>query len=394
MESVKLPFVARLALVLISCIGISFITYLGQDILVPLVMAFLFAILLRPIVGFLKTKLRFPDVIASMTAVIILVAFFIGLFIFLSYQITDIVSDYDKIEKNITVHISNLQHYIQNNFNVTQREQKQYINQATTDSVEKGKEILQSTLMSFTDTLLNLVLIPIYIFLILLYRSHFIVFLAKLFKKDDQKKLLEIITLIKVAVKSYILGLILEMIIVSVLTAIGLSIIGVKYAIFLGILTGLLNLIPYIGILFAGALTILVSLSGSPELSIMFGVIIVNVIVQIIDNNILVPLVVSSKVEINAIASIVGIIIGGALAGISGMFLAIPVLAIFKVIFDRIENLEPWGYLLGDDLPKTYKWKNINLPLYTYNSSSASNENETKINVEIKDSTEVKDDEA
>lgn len=394
MESVKLPFVARLALVLISCIGISFITYLGQDILVPLVMAFLFAILLRPIVGFLKTKLRFPDVIASMTAVIILVAFFIGLFIFLSYQITDIVSDYDKIEKNITVHISNLQHYIQNNFNVTQREQKQYINQATTDSVEKGKEILQSTLMSFTDTLLNLVLIPIYIFLILLYRSHFIVFLAKLFKKDDQKKLLEIITLIKVAVKSYILGLILEMIIVSVLTAIGLSIIGVKYAIFLGILTGLLNLIPYIGILFAGALTILVSLSGSPELSIMFGVIIVNVIVQIIDNNILVPLVVSSKVEINAIASIVGIIIGGALAGISGMFLAIPVLAIFKVIFDRIENLEPWGYLLGDDLPKTYKWKNINLPLYTYNSSSASNENETKINVEIKDSTEVKDDDA
>ena len=393
MESVKLPFVARLALVLISCIGIFFITYLGQDILVPLVMAFLFAILLRPIVGFFKSKLRFPDVIASITAVIILVAFFIGLFIFLSYQITDIVSDYDKIEKNITVHISNLQHYIQNNFNVTQREQKQYITEATTDSVEKGKEILQSTLMSFTDTLLNLVLIPIYIFLILLYRSHFIVFLAKLFKKEDQKKLLEIITLIKVAVKSYILGLILEMIIVSVLTAIGLSIIGVKYAIFLGILTGLLNLIPYIGILFAGALTILVSLSGSPELSIMFGVIIVNVIVQIIDNNILVPLVVSSKVEINAIASIVGIIIGGALAGISGMFLAIPVLAIFKVIFDRIENLEPWGYLLGDDLPKTYKWKNINLPLYTYNSSSASNENETKINVEMKDSTEVKDDE-
>ena len=83
----------------------------------------------------------------------------------------------------------------------------------------------------------------------------------------------------------------------------------------------------------------------------------VSLVVQIIDNNLLVPLVVSSKVEINSLASILGIIIGGVLAGISGMFLAIPMMAILKVIFDRIEYLEPWGYLLGDDLPKSFKWK-------------------------------------
>lgn len=108
------------------------------------------------------------------------------------------------------------------------------------------------------------------------------------------------------------------------------------------------------------------TLTGTPDLSMILGVIIVTIVVQLIDNNILVPLVVSSKVEINAIASIIGIIIGGAIAGIAGMFLAIPTIAILKVIFDRIEPLKPWGYLMGDDLPKTYEWRNIRLTNYSY----------------------------
>jgi predicted PurR-regulated permease PerM len=140
----------------------------------------------------------------------------------------------------------------------------------------------------------------------------------------------------------------------------------------LGLITGILNLIPYIGILFAGLLTIVASLSGSPELSVIVGVIVVNVIVQFIDNNVLVPMIVSSKVEINALVSIVGIVAGGAIAGIAGMFLAIPVIAIIKVVFDRIDELSPWGYLFGDDMPKTYSWHKVKLPLYVHDSASSS----------------------
>jgi len=72
------------------------------------------------------------------------------------------------------------------------------------------------------------------------------------------------------------------------------------------------------------------------------------IVVQVIDNNFLVPRIVGNKVKINALASIVGVITGGVVAGIAGMFLAIPLLAIVKVVFDRIETLKPWGYLLGD----------------------------------------------
>jgi predicted PurR-regulated permease PerM len=147
------------------------------------------------------------------------------------------------------------------------------------------------------------------------------------------------------------------MIVVSVLTALGLWIIGIKYFILLGLITGILNLIPYIGILIAGIITVLASLTGSAETSIIVGILIVNVIVQLIDNNLLVPLIINSKVEINAFVSIMGIIVGGAAAGISGMFLAIPLLAILKIIFDRIDSLEPWGYLMGNHMPRKFTWR-------------------------------------
>lgn len=357
-----LPFSAKLSFSLIAIIASAFIIYIGQDIIVPLILSALFAIILQPFVYFLKNQIRIPLVIGAIVTVFILVALLIGLLVFISFQVSDIITDIDKIQKNLNIHIANIQHFIRVNFNISWYEQKIFIDEATKDSIENGKELIGVTITSFSNTILNVILVPIYTFLILLYGAHFKLFLKKLLLKKHHTLLSDILKQIKSTVKSYIVGLILELVFVSALTSLGLYIIGVEYAIVLGLITGILNLIPYIGILFAGLLTIIASLTGSADLSIVVGIIVVNVIVQFIDNNLLVPLVVSSKVKINAISTIVGILIGGALAGVSGMFLAIPIMAIVKVIFDRIDYLEPWGYLLGDDLPKTHQWKRLNLP--------------------------------
>lgn len=388
-NSMQFPFYAKLTFILLALISLLFLFYIGQGILVPIIMSFLFAILLYPIVQFLKAKLRFPNVLAVMIAVLLFVLFFVGLFVFLSFQISDFTEDFDKIEKNLTIHLANIQDYIRANFNLSSSEQKEYIDTATEDSMEKGKEIIGTTLMSFTDTLLNLTLIPIYTFLILLYRTHFLMFLGKLVSKENHAQLKDILTNIRMAINSYIVGLIIELICVATMTTIGFMLIGVKYAILLGIITGILNLIPYIGILFAGVLSIVASLTGSPDLSVIVGVIVVTVVVQLIDNNILVPMIVSSKVEINAFVSIIAIIIGGAIAGVSGMFLALPILAMLKVIFDRIESLEPWGYLMGDHLPKTYTWRNIKLPLFDSEEDTLPKANVIKTDVPVPVFTET-----
>ena len=353
-STIKIPFYIKLSYSMISLIAITYIFYIGSNILVPILLGFIFAVLVLPIVHFLDHKLHFPNVLSSTIAVIIFVTFILGIFAFLSYQINDIVNDFAEIGKAITVFIDKIQHYIRTTFHISLWEQRKYIDDMTQDSVTKGPYTIGTALLSITDTILNIALIPIYTFLILLYRNHFILFLTKLFRKEYHAKLQEILTQIKETVQGYVLGLIIEMITVSVLTSIGLYFIGVKYIILLGLITGILNLIPYIGILVAGVLTIISSLSATTEISLVLGVIIVNIIVQIIDNNILVPMIINTKVQINAFVSIIGIIIGGQIAGIAGMFLAIPILAIIKIIFDRIEAVEAWGYLMGDHLPKSF----------------------------------------
>lgn len=367
----KHPFYQRLSLVLLSLSIIVIILYLGGNIIMPLLLAMLFAILLRPVVIFFNKKLKIPHVIAVLISVLLFVVFVLSIIFFISWQVTDFVEDWPKIKHNMTVNYENLQRWIKDSFNISYKKQETYIESVKNDSLTNKKELVGNTLSTFSTTLLDIVLIPLYTFLILLYRNLFKKFLAKLVPQKDHHTLVDILSEIKVVVQSYIVGLLMEMGIVAVLTTIGLMIIGVPYAILLGTITAVLNLIPYIGILCAGAISILVALTNFTDFKTALGVVIVNAVVQLIDNNFLVPKVVASKVKINALVSILAVFIGGAICGIMGMFLAIPVTAILKVIFDRIEGLKPWGYLFGDDMPTTYEWKFLKLPAF-----SAGNEND------------------
>lgn len=370
-ETIKYPFYIKLGAILFCLIALFCILYFGSDIAFPVLLALLFAIMLRPVVSFLIRRLRFPHIIAVVFTIILFVTLFLGVFYFISIQVSEMANDWSRIKHNFIYHIEHLQQMIRNTFHVSKNEQNDFINKATKEGLNSSKEIVGTTLTSFADIFLNATLVPIYTFLFLYYQNHFVNFLTKIVKPVNHKKLREVLDEIKIAVQSYIIGLLFEMIAVSVLTSIGLYIIGVEYFILLGIITGILNLVPYIGILVAAVLSVLVSLSGSTDISLVLGVIIVNVIVQLIDNNILVPLFVNSKVQINALVSIVGIIIGNVLGGITGMFLAIPIIAIIKVVFDRIDSLEPWGYLFGDDLPKTTQWHKIRIPSYNYQSTTS-----------------------
>lgn len=344
---------SKIAYTIIILIGLGYLVNIGKGILAPLLMAMLFAILLRPVASFFNEKLRFPNALACLVSVLLFALFIAGVFYFISSQIVSMADDWDKIEKNMTLHYQHAQSFLTETFNISKGEQRHFLE----DAQKSSKAVLGSTLLNVTDVLFSMLIIPIYMFLILLYRTHFATFLCHLFDAKHHATLKDIISTVKVSVQSYILGLLFEMLIVSTLTWLGLWIIGVKYALLLGVITGILNLVPYVGIFAAGLITIVASLSGSSDMSIALGIIIVNLIVQFVDNNLLVPLVVSSKVEINSLATIVGIIIAGTIAGVAGMFLAIPLMAIAKVVFDRVDALKPWGYFLGDDLPKSFTWK-------------------------------------
>src|SRR5690606_12792723 len=123
----RLPFYAKLAFSLISLIAIFYILYVGQGILVPLLLAGLFSILLGPINNFLRFRLKLPIVLACIITVVIFILFFVGIGFFLSWQIGDMMSDWGKIKRNLGFHIDRLQDMVRDTFNVSKTEQNKMI---------------------------------------------------------------------------------------------------------------------------------------------------------------------------------------------------------------------------------------------------------------------------
>ena len=190
----------------------------------------------------------------------------------------------------------------------------------------------------------------LYIFLFLFYKPLLLNFTAQIFASDKHKTVAEVLFNAKYLIQNYLVGLMIEMVIVATMNSIALLIIGIDYAIMLGVIGAILNLIPYIGGIVAIALPMLMAIITDTPIDALW-VLVAYIIVQLIDNNFLVPKIVASKVKVNALVSIVVVLIGGELWGVAGMFLSIPVTAILKVIFDRIPSLKPLGFLIGDTMP-------------------------------------------
>jgi predicted PurR-regulated permease PerM len=199
-----------------------------------------------------------------------------------------------------------------------------------------------------TNTFADLGLMPVFIFFFLYYRTFFKQFLNKLFIRTPNRNITEIMYKIQTVVKNYILGLLLVMAIIAALNTIGLLILDIEYAFFFGALAALLNIIPYLGIIIGSVLPILMALLTKDSIWYAVGVAGVFTVVQLLEGNFITPNIVGSKVSVNPLAAIIALIIGGILWGPSGMILSIPFTAIFKVILDNIEPLEPFGFLLGE----------------------------------------------
>nr|WP_294861339.1 AI-2E family transporter [uncultured Fluviicola sp.] len=353
MENSHVNYQKRIFTILLLVV-VTAIVYLGSGILFPVVLAFIFGVLIRPIDSFLQKKWHFPKILSVIITVAIAVVIFAGIMFLLGLQLKDFFSDLPTLEKNMMKVIHDLGNWINKIFGVTNFQQEKIVKE---NFMKGGKLVSMESFGTITGALMNFILVPLYLFLFLFYRELLLGFLMKLVPSKSAERMQIVVNDIKVIIRMYILGLLLEIAIVAALTTLGLWLIGVKYALFLGLLVSLLNLIPYVGILVANFLSCLISLSNNPNLEqSVLGVLAVIGAVQLIDNNVILPRVVGSKVRINALASILCVIIGGTLAGVPGMFLAIPITAILKVVFDAVPNLEPYGYLLGDELPKSLFW--------------------------------------
>jgi AI-2 transport protein TqsA len=242
---------------------------------------------------------------------------------------------------------ANLQSWLSTSFGISTEKQMSVVDEAMNSS----RTYVGKTLNTVFGVISFFILIPLYIFLLLFYKPLILNFIFEVFDEDNSEQVAEILKETKGAVQSYIVGLMIETSIIATLNSVALLILGVKYALLLGVIGAILNLIPYIGGLIAIALPVLMSFITKDGYTTPLLIIGAYTLIQFADNNIIVPKVVSSKVSVNALISILVVLLGGTLWGVSGMFLSIPFVAVLKIIFDRIDELKPWGKLLGDTMP-------------------------------------------
>lgn len=334
-------------------IGFFFILYIGRSILVPLIFATIFAILLNPLVNYLSSK-QLNRICSIFIALLIAIFLTAALVYFVVSQAAMFSESLPQFKDSFKKLFNDILLWISHTFNISKIKLDFWVQTLKSGTMNSSAVIVGQTISGVSNLFAFIFLLPVYIFMILFYKHLLLEFIARLFKREKHQMVAEVLVETKSLIQSYLAGLLVETLIVAILNAAGLLILGVKYAILLAILGAILNIIPYIGGLIGLALPVIMALATQSSITAVY-VVITYIIIQFIDNNLIVPKIVASKVRINALVSLVVVLGGAALWGIPGMFLSIPLTAITKVIFDRIDSLKPFGFLIGDNQPDITK---------------------------------------
>jgi predicted PurR-regulated permease PerM len=350
LKELKLPFYLKTIALVIGFLALLVILYLAQGVIIPLVFAIIIAILLHPVVNFF-VRIRINRVVAIIITLLLTFLIIVAFGALLFSQVSRFSESWPVLIDKFTGVLNQTITWASGYFDLNPKNIHEWITKTKEDLIDTSGAAIGQTIVNAGSAVVIMLLIPVYVFMILFYQPLLLDFIRKLFGTSNQSQMSEIITKTKTVIQRYLIGLVLEAVIVATLYTLALLILGIEYAILLGIIGALFNLIPYIGALVGVALPMMVALATKSTAWYALYVMAIYYFIQLVDNNIIVPKIVASTVKINALFSILAVIVGNALWGIPGMFLSIPLLAIIKLIFDHIESLKPWGFLLGDTMP-------------------------------------------
>jgi predicted PurR-regulated permease PerM len=345
-QFLNLPFYVKGFFLLAGIYVLVSILSIAGSLIVPILFAGIIAVLLSPAVRFL-VKRRINRAFAIAIILLIVLLLFAALMLLLSTQATHLKDSFPQLLIKFNEFSDNAINWISTAFNIKEENITNWIAQSKAELMNGSNAVIGFTLTNMGNGLTMLLLIPVYTFMILFYQPHLLQFIRRATGKANHEQTTELLGETKTIIQHYLVGLFFEFLIVAALNVIGLFALGINYALLLGIAGALLNIIPYLGGLIAMILFMIIALVTKEPVFVIYVAVLYGTI-QFIDNNFIVPKIIGAKVKLNALVSLIGVIAGAALWGIPGMFLSIPVIAILKLLFDRIEALKPLGFLLGE----------------------------------------------
>lgn len=342
----QFPLIIRLSFILLFLFLSFYILVEFKFYLTPLTLGILFAYLLFPIANFFE-KRNIPRILANILSILIGISIIYGVGFFIYRQFKVFLEDLPGLKNqaahNLGILFSNLEHY----FGIETGELKQETNQLIQNFFESPGQTFQKAFGATLSTIFSVFIMPVYVFFLLYYRDKFRNFLLMLVPSNKHAIAERIINEVNLVTIRYMTGVFIVVSILVVINSTGFLIIGLDYPILLGSLAAIMNFIPYYGTIIGYSFPFLYAFLVMDSPAFAFWVFIQFVIVQFTENNILTPNIVGLHVEINPFMIILAITLGGVVWGLPGMFIAVPVVTVLRVLGENIEGLNPLGFLLG-----------------------------------------------
>lgn len=348
-KTVKQPWYVTYTYAMAGVILSVYAMIVAKPLLMPLMFALFFAILLVPACNLME-RYRIPRFLSAIVSIIVTLSVIVVLGFFLVTQIRGFVEDADMFAERLEELLVSADALVGSYLRVDVELNLDYVVTLIQDHIQENAASLTRGLTGAASTITTFLLMPVFMFLILLFRDMLKTFVRKAFGRGDkitEDKVDAIITRIKSLVQQYITGLLIVIAILAVINSTMLLIIGVDHAIFFGVFAAMLNVIPFIGPIMGSILPVLYSLITMDSLFYPFVILLGFYIIQLFESNLFTPVIVGSKVSMNALMTLLLILIGSQIWGLAGMILFIPLGAILKVVCDEVDSLKPYGYLLG-----------------------------------------------
>ncbi|MEQ9089946.1 MAG: AI-2E family transporter [Balneola sp.] len=344
----KHPFWLKSSVTLIGLSLLFVILSYGKFILMPLAFAAFISMLLNPVVSKLESWKLGRAFSIILTLLLVLVVFS-GIVTLISAQFVQFSERIPEVTDRLKSVTAEGVQFLEETVGISEEERTNYLEQGLSNLIDKSGQYLGSVVSATTSAFTLMSLLPIFIFFMLYYKEMYQTFFRKLFERKEGNSMIDgVLDNVQEVTQNYLVGMLTVIGILAVLNTTGLLLIGLEHAIFFGVFASLLAVIPYIGIIIGALPPLLFAFLLGDSLLTPLLVIAVFGTVQFLEGNFITPRIVGSKVAINPFMAMLALIIGGELWGISGMILFVPLIGILRVIFEQIEELKPYGYLLGN----------------------------------------------
>jgi predicted PurR-regulated permease PerM len=336
----------KLAAILICVVLIVFISAKLQVIFVPIIFSSIFSVMLYPLTCRLE-KWGLSKALAAAVSVMVGSVACGALIYFLCTQVSALNDQAPQLMEKVDLAVKKMQLHVSSHYGINKSQQSEQLQHQIDNLANNGAKIITGAIKAIASFVTDVMLIPLFVFFILYFRSFFLDFFYRAFSSADRGIIDEVFGKMYAIIQSWLVGLIVVMGIVGTLNTVGLLILGVPYAALFGFLAAVLLLIPYVGITVGAILPAIMAIITKDSYWYAVGVILVFWFIQLLEGNLITPYVVGSKISINPLVSILALILFGNLWGISGLILALPITAMCKVIFDAVPGMKPFGFLIG-----------------------------------------------